>query len=308
MRTNNHWLYFAKNMLLLSLISSCPLAYGVLDLHVRDIIPVYSKPDTRSKVLMQLEFGDRVPISPRSYGSWKKVLITVNSKRRVGWVLNKDVLASADVLDRAAYLNFERKQLKQLAKEIRQTSYHQGTGVGIGYLGSFLFWGERSFELSDGLSGDVSAMTSTTFFPQLFIDFGAGKTWGLRGYVALRSTHFEGEATSDFIGSKKTEFEQAFFSLGLEFKFYKSSMSSFWWGIGAEVAQGQSIGVLYDGDQLQTSDEDLPFFFIFNGSVGYDFRIWKSLYMIPQIRIGTVANQDPMIYLIDGVLSLAYQL
>ena len=133
----------------------------------------------------------------------------------------------------------------------------------------------------------------------------------LRPYLTFRSTKFKGEA--ELVGSinalrpAQVTLEQSFLGLGLMAKFYGVSTDSFWYGGGIELGNGtKSELVIDDGIPLKVDGDDKPFFALLYGAIGWDIPAPGAMWLVPDIRLGVVPNNDPMIMYFEVYLSGAY--
>ena len=280
--------------------------------------PVYKTPKAgKANRLKMLEPGEKVLISPQKYGRWRKLLITdSDGKATKAWAHVKHMKGRARIKklqeeEATALVGELESELNQVAEQAEaeraSRPWQKSVGFGLSLHVSHLRWGKRTFNLSDETEWTVSEVTSTTYWPSLFVDLPVWSRSNVRFYAGYRTAEFEGESTTAFIGTKQTSFIQTFLSLGLVYKEYFRDRKM-WWGIGAEGAQGQELIIAYDNTEIPVSDDDLPLFIIFYGSFGYDLKLTDSLYLLGEARLGTVYNQDPRIYFVEGVLSLGWAL
>jgi hypothetical protein len=90
-------------------------------------------------------------------------------------------------------------------------------------------------------------------------------------------------------------------------RWYWSDSSRFWWGGQLELSKVTSVRVtVNDGQPLDTSKVELPFYFLFAGSVGWDFYLFTDLFLTPELRLGAIANADPFILNAEAFLTLGY--
>ncbi len=281
--------------------------------------PVYLVPKTqKNHRLKMLVPGERVLISPKKYGRWRKLLVTDSEGRAVKvWAHVEHMKGRARIrklqkeetskLVKELESELSQVQSKRIQKEQSHNLWYNSVGLGLSLHVSHLQWGKRTFQLSDETLWTVSEVTSTTYWPSLFVDLPAWSRSKVRFYIGYRTAEFEGESTADFIGTKQTSFSQTFLSLGLAYKDYFKKRK-YWWGFGAEGAQGQKLTIAYDNTEIPVSNDDLPLFIIFYVAAGYDMRLTNHLFALGEIRLGTVYNQDPRIYFIEGALSLGWAL
>jgi hypothetical protein len=276
------WFFYISSFCLIG-IFSVPAIAGK-DLFVRKEIEVYAKRDRDSEIIMILEAGDKVPISPKSYGKWRKVLVKVRGKSKVGYVRKKAIRGSKI-----------RTRLKK--KKSLPSVYHTSAGAGLTVHLSYLMQSERDYSDSAGEAhiGEMSGMG--TFFG-LFGDFPMSETMVLRTQLLMRTNSMTGGASAGSGTNEETvELTQSFFSIGGLLKFYSNRDSNFWFGAGAEFAKGRDVSLVYgDNQPVDVPDEGVPNFFVLQGGFGFDTHIAGNFYLLPEIMLTIVANSSPMMY------------
>lgn len=301
-------------MLLLCLLLPSSLWAASWELEVLKGFPVYISPKMqKSNRLKMLKAGEKTLISPKKYGRWRKLLMTDSHGQITrAWAHVRHLKGRAKISrlegGSTSGLVKELQQIDQEAQRKRNTRpWQKSVGLGVSLHASHLQWGKRSFNLSDETEWTVSEVTSTTYWPSLFVDLPIWSRSNVRFYVGYRTAEFEGESTTAFIGTKQTSFLQTFLSLGLVYKNYFKKRKA-WWGGGAEGAQGQELIIAYDNTEIPVSNDDLPLFIIFYAAAGYDLKLTNNLFLLGEARLGMVYNQDPRIYFVEGVLSLGWAL
>lgn len=278
-----------------------PEAKAVLDLHVQETLPVYASRNKGGAEVSTLVKGDVVVISPKTYGAYRKVLVTYDGKRRAGYVLADKIVRS--------FIR-DRDEEERLSADV--IDYKRAKGLGLSLVGSYMRQGARSITSADGsLTYDISSMTSFTTFFSIFYDYPLANLWVVRPYLTFRQTKFKGSATLNGLSSTTTPsatISQNFLGFGALAKRYASSTSSFWYGGAMEIAKGSGVSVkLTDGVSIDTKDEKLPLFVILQGAVGFDVALGQSgLFLLPDVRIGAVPNTSPFILSFESFISLAY--
>ena len=274
-----------------------PFAQAVSDLHVKEELRVFRRANRNSKVITRLSKGDVVVVSPKHYGQFRKVLVTYRGKKRGGYVHKHDIYES-QIIKRS-----------QLAKSNTQLAYSQYQGIGVSVAHSILRQGERSIETDASEVYQISTFESQSNFFSLFFDLPVGESSALRSYLSLRNTAFTGDAELEDVSAQSgaVVLNQTFIALGVFLKFYSRKTSWYWWGLGSELAKGTEVDLSVNGGtKLETTDEDLPFFVMASGGLGWDIPVYSSLYFTPEIRFGAVINNDPMILAAEAYLSFAY--
>lgn len=279
-----------------------PSSYAVLDLHVEEDLPVYAQPRKGAKLISKLAKGDRVVISPKRYGSYRKVLVTYNSARVAGFVEDENLKKS--------YITDRDDEGKS---DPGSSPYRKHYGLGLSLATSYLRQGERTITTSVGDNYDISSLNSFSFFFAAFLDVPVANQWVLRPYLALRSTSFSGAASLrnsiNPIGTPTAEVDQSLLGLGVVVKRYPWTELGFWYGGAAEVAKASSVKVIVS-DQIpyQASDQSLPVFIVTEGAVGWDIPTIDNIYFTPEARIGGIFNTKPMTIAVEVFFAFGYPL
>ncbi|MCB0408471.1 MAG: hypothetical protein KDD34_09720 [Bdellovibrionales bacterium] len=280
---------------------------GPQQIIIRKPIPIYKVQNLKKgNRLTLVQPGTKLLLSPQNYGNWGKVLfLTGELKGKKGWAYLRHFKGRVEMnaLDEDDLSDLPDISLSESLGQL----YSQSTGIGFDIRSSYLQWGKRTFSLSDDSEWTVSDVTSTTYWLSLFVDLKMGFRKALRIYGGYRSTDFQGEATTDFLGTKAISFNQKFLELGALYKMYQPSMK-FWYGIGLATSQGQEFSITYNGDTIPTTESDLSFYMLLYGSLGYDFSLSQDYYLLTSMNLGSIINQDPKIYFAELLLGLGYRL
>jgi hypothetical protein len=285
-----------------------------LEIEIKKSIAVYKTQNEESQnQLIHLKPGDVAFLSMQKTGFWRKILIPAKGAAKIGWVPVSVLRENVTLKKRAGSEPVELDLPSLRAGEgdaidssgLNKRHYHQSTAFGLTTHVSHLKWSTRTITLSDETNWTVSETTSTTFWPSVFMDISFGKKSMVRVFGGRRTAHFEGSSNRDFIGTKQTGFELDFLTLGLIYKSYFKSSNRLWWGIEGEWSLGQNLKIVYDNEEIEVSDDDLPIFISLAIVGGYDIPLTNSIYFLPDLRIGSVFNQDPRIYLAEIGLAIA---
>lgn len=267
---------------------------------VREPLSVFMEPNEFTKEIIRLEPGETVVVSPRIYDGFRKVLVNIRGRRRSGYIPTRKIRRSI-IRERGAQAQSQWGE-----------AYNDEIAVGVATVYSYLRQGESGFQESDGLTNWLfSELTSTTLFFSLFVDLPFDDTLGFRVYLAQRTTEFSGTARQESVSPTPTQGpikrEQTLLALGAVAKIYPQFASRWWWGGGMELAKGTSVNLSLNGIDIETTEQDLPFFLSFFGSVGGEFPVFKSVYLTPDIRVGSIATTKPFSVLAEGFMGVAYR-
>lgn len=291
-------LFFIFMLFLCGLSQAGAKSKAIYDLEVLEELPVHSEANLNSPIISRLNRGDKVVVSPKIYGSFRKVLITYRGKARGGFVPIAKIARSL-IKERGATTSDGRKP------------YASEYAVGLAAVVSYLRQGESTFQQTDGEIYDTTPLQSTTFFFSVFADIPIDSGWGLRTYVALRETNFSGTVSRRndvFATKRKVNRTQSLTGVGLIGKFYNSPGSGWWWGGGLELAMGKRITIKVDDVELPVEDTDKPFFAIAYGALGAYIPVpgFSSLFLAPDIRLGTIATTTPITLYVETFLAGSY--
>lgn len=277
-----------------------PAAQAVLDLHVQEVIPVFSSRSSEAREVSTLMKGDVVVISSKVYGPYRKVLVTYDGQRRAGYILSKSIVRS--------FIR-DRDEVERLRADV--LDYKRAHAMGLSVVGSYLSQGPRSITTADaGVNYEVSTMTSLTTFFSVFYDYPYADQWVLRPYLTFRQINFKGNATiAGSSGINPTAImSQNLFGLGILAKRYSSQNSVFWYGAAIEIAKGGDVTVqMRDGINLDTTEKGKSFLAILQTVAGVDIPMGRSgVFLLPDIRLGMIANTNPFTLTVETFLSLGY--
>ncbi|PIT98600.1 MAG: hypothetical protein COT74_12905 [Bdellovibrionales bacterium CG10_big_fil_rev_8_21_14_0_10_45_34] len=270
-------------------------ANAAIDLVVKKKIPVYKEPEQGTEQISELQPGDRVPLSPRGYGFFRKVLVRIGGETQSGYVLKKDIVGSR-VLARE----------KGLAEAPVTLPYHQRLSAGLHISYSMAVQPSREYGFADGSIVKVSDLSGNAAYFSAFVNYPLDPQWVLQGGLSNRSLILEGTASN-----QKIEVTQGFLSFSGKIKYYFDARGDFSVGGGLEYARGSGTPKVVNktaGTSLSDSlrDSDVPSFFILNLVIGYDFELFERVFLLPQMQVGAFLNSSPMIISYEPGIAAAY--
>lgn len=276
--------------------------WAAQELVFRQQTKVYSQRNPKAKVLTVYGKGDRVPVSSGKYGAWKKIIAEVRGKKQVGWVLNRDIrgakIQNKDV-DHAYTPSGIRRNLPR--------TYRKKIGAGVFMSLSYYNQGSGDQEL-EGTYATMKASSQSGMAPYVgvFGDFILGAKMNLRGYLAMRDMSRSGDAIfPPGVDSKSTRINQKGISLGSTLKIYSHPDSSSWWGGGLELTKVSKTEIEASGGKASFK-KDL--FYIFGHlALGYDFQLYKDIYILPEFRLGAAFNGEPFILNAEILIPVGYR-
>ncbi len=292
-------------LVLLALLSASQAALAVKEVIFRQQTQVYSKRNENSEVLGVYDRGDTVPISSKVYGAWRKVIVDVQGKKTVAWVLTKDI-RGARIKDSKA------RQMEEDEKD-GQISYRRRTGVGIMGNLSYVYQTKGSVNVQTSIPGitpevSYSSLSGANVFVGLFGDFNISDTMAIRGYFAMRNMKRSGSASTQGASGNFT-ITQDMMALGSTLKLYSSKNAIFWWGPGLEIAKTTKFEVKgstpIDTSFEGTVTED-PLYALATLSAGYDLNLSGRFFILPEIKVGIVPNGDPILMTFEVLIPIAF--
>ena len=259
----------------------------ILELSVYESLDVYKKPNGRKRI-SQLDRGDRVVISPRIYGNYRKVLITYKGKKRSGYIAIKDIVRSTIASQSEKFLDYR--------------VYKNRKSMGINTTLFFSQIGEQNIQTVNENTYEVGKLKMFASYLALYGQY----PWGSRKAVDISLSFFrsEGEGNvylqnSDI--SEEIEVTQRQMRLRGLLKFYHHSNASFWYGPLLDLAWRRSSQFKVKSIDIKAKDEKDKFFIVIGGGIGWDIQLSRSIYLIPEIKLGFSLMKKPSI--INGEFS-----
>lgn len=281
---------------LLGLLAILPWqSFAAEELLVRNSVKVYAAPRASSEVITTLEQGERVPISPKEYGRFRKVLVQSGGKRRAGYILKTSLQG-----------NRIREVRGRSSKASTEKVYHTRTGFGLPLNLSYTGQSAWTFSSSDGSKIDIASFAGVSVFFGLSLDLPLDPQWSLRGEVLFRKVSQTGTATPS--GGSPTPIERSISLLGFgaTAKYYSDANSNFWLGGGVEIAKATGIQLTFANTSAPVAESDFPTYFILKPGLGQDFHLTSDLFLLAEARALLVLNTSPVIYGAEIGLTVAY--
>lgn len=258
---------------------------------VKKSITVYKSQSRDSQEILVLEKGDTVPISPKKYGNWKKVLVTGEDGKTSGWVLISD-LKGSQITDAD-----DEDDLEVPERSRKNRKYHGRPGLNLKIALSYMNQGARTYQDGSGSAVEISALSGISNFFGVGYDYPFSNKFVLRADLLLRTTAMSGSTNlQGQVKAQPLQLNQQFLGLGLLGKLYSGADSDFWYGAGAEVSKGTGVQLVYNSNsQVPVDTSTMPLFVLVQGAVGYDFHLAGDFYLLPEVRAGIVVNTKPII-------------
>ena len=254
-------------------------ALAIVDLVVKEKLTVYSKPKSDSKKVSELTKGDVVVISPKSYGRFRKVLVTYNGKRQGGYVLKKDII-----------LSVEQERIPE--DDNNMTKMKSAGGVfGI----NFTFVQGGALKAQGFPDAKSENLFGFDFLLAGHFNMPIGRSTLLELSAARRSISFSGNV--EFIangGAQNTDVIERGYSAGAFIKFYSKRSSIFHKGIGVEAFYAKDVEITVNGGQPVLADGDGEIYFAPVLGLGWDIQLTESMFLSPDFRLGGFVTRDPM--------------
>ncbi len=265
------------------------------ELVLREELTVYKKPRNSSDVLILLEAGEKVPVSTRDYGAWKKIKVEAGGKTQFGWVKNSDIKKSRiRVVDTSTTGS-------------SKGAYHTKRGAGIFYHFSYVSIGEFEFATTNpALDVTVKDLTGVSSFFGFHYDYPWNDRKMVRFFFSLRENDVEGDGTFSGNIFNSVEFTQSMMAFGATLKNYKDAKANSWWGYGLEVAKITEAEVTRGSTKTEVPDDELPFYILPHLALGYDFPLSGNIYLLLDAKLLFIINADDFSYALDSGVSFSY--
>jgi hypothetical protein len=280
-------------------LSAAPAAADELLIQVNEV-PVYGSPTSEAEVISTLFRGDAVPVSPKSPQGYRKVLLIEGGRKRIGYVKNTD-LRSGGKGPGARIVQKKKRRVRSMQNKL-------SFGLSVG--GNYQYQGARSRSSSDG-SSSISALSGMSYLFGGFVEIPFTPTLSAQAYVQYKNVAVTGSAkySNSVIPSQDTDtiLKQQFIDVGALLKVFPSTNASWWWGGGGEWQHAMSGTLKYSGfNEISLQGSDLPNFFFVYGAIGANFPLTNSIFLMADLRVGTLLISSPMIYEADALLHIGY--
>jgi hypothetical protein len=241
---------------------------------------VYGHPDSDARVTFRLAAGSRVAAAKPARG-FRFIKFKRRGKIHSGYI--------------------------QALTKARSNENQPRFAFGVGILNSNLSQNGKSFATADQVNYTTSKYSSSNTYPELIAQYGLPTSyWRLK--LAQRISNFKSSATKDLMGSgpQPLYVDYTFLSGVLQKTWPLLTNRFFYWGLGAEVAQGSSVKVTLGGVNLQTSTTDKPTFLGVEGLAGGTVSIWNGFSGFVEAEYIVIANQSPLIMGLQINLGITY--
>jgi hypothetical protein len=257
-------------------------------------VDVYAKPEGEAWPVMTLAMGDRFRYVGGDYGDYRKIAFRFKGRLRAGYVLGTQVDSNASA---------EMKRKHPAAGAMLNQRWLTASLVG-----SYQQQGQRDLQTSADSIYEVTEFAGSTTFLGLGVDWPIRNDWALRSGLSLRKVSMEGSATAEGAStSQGILLEYQMVSLELALKHYFAAPARWVLSGGLEIAKttGADLTVT-DGPPLAETDIEFPTFYILSGGLHYDWSLGKEWAVEPGLKLGVIANAQPVILLSEGVLHIKY--
>jgi hypothetical protein len=262
---------------------------------------VFARKNMSSEVIGVFGNGDTIPFSDKVYGPWRKVIVDVSGKKKVGWILAKDTHGAKI-----------RESKHKIGEESKIPNYRKKTGVGL--IGNLSYVNQMKGDMTFDNGGtpvkaSYSSLTGANVFLSVFGDFNYSKTVAVRGYFSMRNMKRAGKLTASGNSGNFTVTHDLM-ALGTTVKFYSSPSAIFWWGPGLEIAKTTKFSVSgstnFSPAAIQGDVNESPVYALVTLSAGYDFSLSGNFFVLPEVKFGIVPNGSPMAMTMEILIPLAY--
>jgi hypothetical protein len=280
---------------LLALVILFPqLSLGADYVDIKRATPVFDEPDDESIEITELEKGDRVPISPKEYNGYRKVLIKVEGQRKAGYIRNRDLQGQ------------KVRTRDEMAG--RKSSWHRRYGVGLAIAATYSSQAARKITESEGASVQVGEMQGTSSYFGFFGEVPVHEQWSASGSLLMRKSSMSGSARFSSVQDTPVGLTQQFIGAALTGKYYFDPRGDLWLGLRTEVSKANTVDLVYSQTNSATVDKsNNPLFILPQLAAGYDYQVFSNFFLLPELRAGAVVNAQPMICIVDVTVGLGYQ-
>lgn len=292
-----------KLLILTILIFAAETSLAVKEVIFRQQTHIYAKKSENSEVLGVYDRGDAIPISNKNYGPWRKVIVDVGGKKKMGWVLTKDIKGA----------KLKDSGMRRLEENERKGVLNYRARNGVGLLGSLSYVyqtsGDIQFDFGGAQTATYSNMSGANVFLGVFGDFNYSPTMAIRGYLATRNMKRSGSVVLPSNETGNFTLTHELLALGTVLKFYKSPTAIFWWGPGLEIAKTTKFsakGSTSTFPSIEGNVSEDPLYALVTLNAGYDFNLSGRFFVLPEAKIGVVPNGDPMVITFEILIPVAY--
>ncbi len=228
-------------------------------------VPVYAQPSSSAKFLGNLKAGREVEIEKRG-----KLWIKIQLKG-----------------GKFGYIPAGHEDLEDFGSS--EDYFFKGGRLGVGYSLSMYTQSSRTFTDTDNTQTDISNLEGTSSYLGFLLEWPSSPRLMYRFGLAMRSLAMTGTARYRSIvatANTPVEIQQEFFSVigGARYALWKH----IWLGGFLEFASGTKSKV------LGTATEKPSYFFV-QPALGTDFKVYKSIWILPEIRLGVIVNSKPFL-------------
>jgi hypothetical protein len=274
--------------ILLAMMPAGPVLADTLEVPVD--ARVYAEANKSSKVLTVIRKGTTVPVSPKNYDRYRKVLIKQGSSKIIGFV-SLDELRGASIKPLGAHARARREATRGLPGK-------KAFGLSPGL--NYQYQGGQTYVDPQGASDTIGVLSGMSYQVEAFFEYPLTKRMTLRGYLQYKSVSVTGSAQINAPNSvpnapSDTYLKETFIVGGGLLKIYPGR--AWWWGGGAQVDKGITGSLKFGSyNAIPLTGSDLPTFVKVYGAIGVDFALGKNFYLTPDIRLGVLANATPIVY------------
>ncbi len=272
-------------------------ALAVQEVVFRKTTMVYENQSKDAAVLTVYEKGERAPLSSKTYGTWRKIVVDIDGTQKVGWVLAEDI-KGARIIERSEPFDYE--------------VYHLNKGS-IGILGAFNFvsHGGQTID-SEGSyppNVEVSSLSGGALYFGVYSDLHWKQDFSIHLELLFRKASRSGPGTFIAGSDAEVELDQSFMSLGAMGKWYLAPESNFWYGAGLEIAKLSTSKMIWSvngGDEFVANEKiESPVLFMLTGGLGLDIHVVRRFFVLPEVRGGLMVS-DPLVFVFELRLPVVY--
>ncbi len=258
---------------------------SLFEITVEKETSLYALPTVESKILRILQVGE-------------VITATISEKKYFLEVLDKPNGSRLGYIHTAKIKGFRIKRLAMPSPSsqttpYRELGYRQSYGLGLRYLRVHMKQQAYSDTINE-VTYEFSEFESQGASYGLQLSLPSVNNWNFRINLVQRTTSFRAQSKIKGVPNSYSHItrNQKLLGVGLDINHYLTRRSYIISGV--EISKGTDVDIQFGAQTLATGKNDLPFFVLAKLGIGYDFEVFKNLYLNPEVEIGLDLNSDPL--------------
>ena len=294
-----------------------------------DGIKVYAKSDIASPVIGTLHAGQVVPAATNPVGNFRKVMIVTGGVKKIGYINLFEVKgelkvatavpvqvaipvpsplpppqglppATATATGPGPVATTKAPQTTN-RRVVRRVNYGLHGRSALDLILGIEYQNQGSATYSDGNGGQDRASSLSGSQPIFGLGFQFPLKYNilLEPYFLYKAISVTGTLTPTGPAANAGSafiLAQNYISLGVLAKFYGGPSSGFWYGGGLQLDHGISGSIqIGSNNPIPSNQGSLPNLILIYAASGLDFPVSRSLFLVPNLRLGAMVNVSPPI-------------